>query len=153
MEIGGEAWNVNDLEKPDLKKGAPLASIPDGGKLPGVVDGEEVLLVRRGPELFAVGQSGSMSRMDFQRRWQKSACGHVSGFSTRGSRSPRSRFWTTSCLPTINENQPRELNNSSRTSNCWPRLPPHLIHPPQDDRAVAVHALGPSLQRSWQDCS
>ncbi|HEY6944947.1 MAG TPA: FAD-dependent oxidoreductase [Candidatus Acidoferrum sp.] len=42
-------------EKPDLKNGIPFASIPDGGNLPGVVDGEEVLLVRRGAELFAVG--------------------------------------------------------------------------------------------------
>jgi apoptosis-inducing factor 3 len=46
---------MNDLAKPDLKKGVPLASILDGGKLLGVVDEEEVLLVRRGTELFAVG--------------------------------------------------------------------------------------------------
>ena len=46
---------MNDLEKPDLKNGVPLAGIPDRGKLVGMVDGEEVLLVRRGTELFAVG--------------------------------------------------------------------------------------------------
>jgi len=46
---------MNDLEKPDLRNGVALASIPDGGKLLGAVDGEEVLLVRRGTELFAVG--------------------------------------------------------------------------------------------------
>jgi NADPH-dependent 2,4-dienoyl-CoA reductase/sulfur reductase-like enzyme/nitrite reductase/ring-hydroxylating ferredoxin subunit len=46
---------MNDREKPDLKSGVPLASIPDGGKLLGVVDGEEVLLVRRGEQCFAVG--------------------------------------------------------------------------------------------------
>ena len=46
---------MNDPEKPDLKSGVPLASIPDGGKVVGVVDGEEALLVRRGKELFAVG--------------------------------------------------------------------------------------------------
>lgn len=46
---------MSDPEKPDLKNGFPLASIPDGGKLLGVVDGEEVLLVQRGRELFAVG--------------------------------------------------------------------------------------------------
>jgi len=46
---------MNDPEKPDLKNGVSLASIPDGGKLLGVVEGEEVLLVRRGSELFAVG--------------------------------------------------------------------------------------------------
>lgn len=46
---------MSDPEKPDLKNGVPLASIPDGGTLLGVVDGEEVLLLRRGTELFAVG--------------------------------------------------------------------------------------------------
>ena len=46
---------MSDLEKPDLKRGISLASIPDGGKLLGVVDGEEVLLVRRGTQFFAVG--------------------------------------------------------------------------------------------------
>lgn len=46
---------MNDAQKPDLKNGLSLASIPDGGKLLGTVDGEEVLLVRRGTDLFAVG--------------------------------------------------------------------------------------------------
>jgi NADPH-dependent 2,4-dienoyl-CoA reductase/sulfur reductase-like enzyme/nitrite reductase/ring-hydroxylating ferredoxin subunit len=46
---------MGDSAKPDLKKGVPLAGIPDGGKLLGTVGEEEVLLVRRGTELFAVG--------------------------------------------------------------------------------------------------
>ncbi|WP_035357051.1 FAD-dependent oxidoreductase [Edaphobacter aggregans] len=46
---------MNDLEKPDLKSGVSFASIPDGGKLLGVVDGEEVFLVRCGAQFFAVG--------------------------------------------------------------------------------------------------
>jgi NADPH-dependent 2,4-dienoyl-CoA reductase/sulfur reductase-like enzyme/nitrite reductase/ring-hydroxylating ferredoxin subunit len=46
---------MSDSAKPDLKQGVLLASIPDGGSLLGVVDDEEVLLVRRGAELFAVG--------------------------------------------------------------------------------------------------
>jgi NADPH-dependent 2,4-dienoyl-CoA reductase/sulfur reductase-like enzyme/nitrite reductase/ring-hydroxylating ferredoxin subunit len=46
---------MSDREKPDLRNGVPLGSIADGGKLLGVVDGEEVLVVRRGAELFAVG--------------------------------------------------------------------------------------------------
>lgn len=46
---------MSDPEKPDLRNGVPLASIPDGGKLLGAADGEDVLLVRRGAELFAVG--------------------------------------------------------------------------------------------------
>jgi NADPH-dependent 2,4-dienoyl-CoA reductase/sulfur reductase-like enzyme/nitrite reductase/ring-hydroxylating ferredoxin subunit len=46
---------MNNVEKPDLKNGVPLATIPDGGKILGVVDGEDVLLVRHGTEFFAVG--------------------------------------------------------------------------------------------------
>lgn len=46
---------MSDSEKPDLKNGVSIAGIPDGGKLVGVVDGEEVLLVRRGSRFFAVG--------------------------------------------------------------------------------------------------
>ncbi len=46
---------MSDPEKPDLKNGVSLDSIPDGGKLLGVVGEDEVLLVRRGQELFAVG--------------------------------------------------------------------------------------------------
>src|SRR3974390_1178032 len=46
---------MNDQPKPDLKNGIPLSEIPDGEKLVGTVDGEEVLLLRRGSEFFAVG--------------------------------------------------------------------------------------------------
>ena len=46
---------MNDLEKPDLKSGVSLARIPDGGKLLGVVDDDEVLMIRRGEQFFAVG--------------------------------------------------------------------------------------------------
>lgn len=42
-------------EKPDFGKGIPVQSLPDGGKLQGTVGEEEVLLVRRGKEFFAVG--------------------------------------------------------------------------------------------------
>jgi apoptosis-inducing factor 3 len=42
-------------EKPDLKTGVPVASIPDGRNLLGTVGEEEVLLVRRGKDFFAVG--------------------------------------------------------------------------------------------------
>jgi len=40
---------------PDLAKGSPLSSIADGSMLLGHVDGEAVLLARRGNELFAIG--------------------------------------------------------------------------------------------------
>jgi NADPH-dependent 2,4-dienoyl-CoA reductase/sulfur reductase-like enzyme/nitrite reductase/ring-hydroxylating ferredoxin subunit len=46
---------MSELEKPDFKNGVPLSSIPEDGKLLGIVDGEEVLLVRCGAALFAVG--------------------------------------------------------------------------------------------------
>ncbi len=39
---------------PDLGHGIPLGHLPDGGMLVGHVDGKEVLLVRSGPEVFAV---------------------------------------------------------------------------------------------------
>jgi NADPH-dependent 2,4-dienoyl-CoA reductase/sulfur reductase-like enzyme/nitrite reductase/ring-hydroxylating ferredoxin subunit len=40
---------------PDLTQGISLADLADGGKLLGHVDDEEILLVRRGEEIFAVG--------------------------------------------------------------------------------------------------
>jgi len=40
---------------PDLTRGIALAELPDGGKLVGHVGGEDVLLVRQGAEIFAVG--------------------------------------------------------------------------------------------------
>src|SRR5712671_97727 len=39
---------------PDLTQGIALAELPDGGKLVGHVGNEEILLVRRGAEIFAV---------------------------------------------------------------------------------------------------
>ena len=42
-------------EKPDLKNGVLVTELQDGGKLLGTMDGEEVLVVRRGGEFFAVG--------------------------------------------------------------------------------------------------
>ena len=40
---------------PDLVRGIALADLPDGGKLVGHCGDEQVLLVRRGAEVFAVG--------------------------------------------------------------------------------------------------
>ena len=40
---------------PDLKRGFPQHDLADGGKLLGHVGDEQVLLVRRGTEVFAVG--------------------------------------------------------------------------------------------------
>ncbi|RJT19612.1 pyridine nucleotide-disulfide oxidoreductase, partial [Mesorhizobium waimense] len=40
---------------PDLVEGIPFSELPDGGKLVGHCGDEEVLLVRRGTEVFAIG--------------------------------------------------------------------------------------------------
>jgi apoptosis-inducing factor 3 len=40
---------------PDLAQGIALAELPDGGKLVGHVGNEAALLVRRGPDVFAIG--------------------------------------------------------------------------------------------------
>src|SRR5690348_6836211 len=44
----------NKPSGPDLTKGVPLSDITDGGMLVGHVGGDEVLLARRGGEVFAV---------------------------------------------------------------------------------------------------
>ncbi len=41
--------------KPDLRKGIPAGELPDGGMRLGVVDGEDVIVVRSGDDYFAVG--------------------------------------------------------------------------------------------------
>lgn len=48
---------MENSAKPDLKTGFPVDSIPDGGMVLGQADGEDVVLARRGDELFAVGAS------------------------------------------------------------------------------------------------
>jgi len=50
-----EVWTMDNPTEPDLKNGVSLTSIPDGGQLLGIIDGEDALLVRRGVEVFAVG--------------------------------------------------------------------------------------------------
>jgi NADPH-dependent 2,4-dienoyl-CoA reductase/sulfur reductase-like enzyme/nitrite reductase/ring-hydroxylating ferredoxin subunit len=44
---------------PDLRQGVQVADVPDGGMIAGHVDGEAVLLVRRGEEWFALGATCS----------------------------------------------------------------------------------------------
>ena len=46
---------METTDKPDFSKGIRIDSIPDSGKLLGIVAGEDVLLVRNGAEFFAVG--------------------------------------------------------------------------------------------------
>ncbi|MGH7576783.1 MAG: Rieske 2Fe-2S domain-containing protein, partial [Longimicrobiales bacterium] len=42
-------------EGPDLTRGVPIESVPEGIGLLGHADGEPVLLMRRADELFAIG--------------------------------------------------------------------------------------------------
>jgi len=44
-------------EGPDLARGVPIESLPDGEMLVGHVDDDRVMLVRRGDEVFALGAS------------------------------------------------------------------------------------------------
>jgi hypothetical protein len=41
--------------KPDFKNGFPIRDLGDGSMISGQVDGEELVLVRRGDEFFAIG--------------------------------------------------------------------------------------------------
>src|SRR6202012_2162056 len=45
---------ADEKEKPDFKNGFPAEDIPDGGMVAGQLDGEDVMLARRGEEYFAV---------------------------------------------------------------------------------------------------
>ena len=46
---------MEDTPKPDLKSGVALRDLPDGGIVLGTVDAEEVILVRRDDQFFAIG--------------------------------------------------------------------------------------------------
>ena len=46
---------MEDAKKPDLANGIPAGQLPEGGMIQGQARGEDVVLVRRGDEFFAVG--------------------------------------------------------------------------------------------------
>jgi NADPH-dependent 2,4-dienoyl-CoA reductase/sulfur reductase-like enzyme/nitrite reductase/ring-hydroxylating ferredoxin subunit len=48
---------MENSAKPDLRAGFPVDNLPDDGMILGQVEGEDVILARRGEELFAVGAS------------------------------------------------------------------------------------------------
>lgn len=48
---------MSTTNPPDFANGVPIARLPDGGMIEGKVGDEDVLLVRRGGEFFAVGAS------------------------------------------------------------------------------------------------
>jgi apoptosis-inducing factor 3 len=47
--------DTTDTPKPDFRSGFSLQNLTDGGMITGSVDGDDVVLVRRGGELFAIG--------------------------------------------------------------------------------------------------
>jgi NADPH-dependent 2,4-dienoyl-CoA reductase/sulfur reductase-like enzyme/nitrite reductase/ring-hydroxylating ferredoxin subunit len=47
--------DTTDTPKPDFRNGFSLQNLTDGGMVAGTVDGDDVVLVRRGDELFAIG--------------------------------------------------------------------------------------------------
>lgn len=46
-----------DADKPDFANGFPVGQLPDLGMIQGQVNGEDVLLARRGDDFFAIGAS------------------------------------------------------------------------------------------------
>src|SRR5271165_5949309 len=46
---------MENIAKPDFKTGFPIDDLPDGGMILGQADAEDVMLARRGDELFALG--------------------------------------------------------------------------------------------------
>jgi NADPH-dependent 2,4-dienoyl-CoA reductase/sulfur reductase-like enzyme/nitrite reductase/ring-hydroxylating ferredoxin subunit len=46
---------MDKTAKPDLRLGIPFAQVPDGGMVVGSAGDEDVVLIRRGEEIFAVG--------------------------------------------------------------------------------------------------
>jgi nitrite reductase/ring-hydroxylating ferredoxin subunit len=46
---------MDDTQPRDLRSGIPLHELADGAMVPGVVDGEEAIVVRAGSELYALG--------------------------------------------------------------------------------------------------
>src|ERR1700733_12011723 len=53
--MGGASSETEQGSGPDFTQGVDAGAVPDGGMLVGVVNGEPVLLVRRGADVFAVG--------------------------------------------------------------------------------------------------
>src|SRR5262245_45310459 len=46
---------MDDSKARDLRSGIPLRELNEGAMVPGVIDGEEAIVLRAGDELFAVG--------------------------------------------------------------------------------------------------
>src|SRR4029077_7017174 len=46
---------MDSAAKPDFAKGFPISNLPDGGMVQGTIGDEEVVLARRGNDLFAFG--------------------------------------------------------------------------------------------------
>ena len=46
---------MNDQQMPNFKTGFPLKNLPDGQPVAGKADDDDVIVVRRGSSVFAVG--------------------------------------------------------------------------------------------------
>jgi nitrite reductase/ring-hydroxylating ferredoxin subunit len=55
LQEDGMAQNEGKASDSDLTKGVPFAALDDGGMMAGRVGDEEVLLIRRGDQVFAIG--------------------------------------------------------------------------------------------------
>src|SRR5713101_1217297 len=44
-----------ETNKPDFRNGFPISDLGDGSMVSGKIDGEELVLARRGDEVFAIG--------------------------------------------------------------------------------------------------
>jgi hypothetical protein len=46
---------MENADKPDFTRGVPASQVPDGGMIQGLAGGEDLVLARRGDEIFAAG--------------------------------------------------------------------------------------------------
>ena len=47
--------DTSETNKPDFRNGFPIRDLRDGSMISGQADGEELVLARRGEEVFAIG--------------------------------------------------------------------------------------------------
>src|ERR1700691_4041732 len=128
---------------------SPCASRRDTTRTP-LVDQGESILTGQFPEEARCWIGGAPSGESWRRG---GCCGPRSIKRLEGSRSRGGRYR----LPGASGIHPagpyaREITRAA-WARCCSRLPTHLAHPLEDERAVSVHALGTPLQGSRQNRS